>query len=149
MLCIEKLRNDLRLFDSPSSYSGKNAVPISIAVTTENRLDILRLCKLGKGKPFGFHILIEEIFSPVQILILLLVAKPLVNLILCLRGLDNLQPVPGRTFGVLARNNIYTVSILQLILYRYQLIVDLRPHHLIAHGGMNGISEINRCGALR
>ena len=75
-------------------------------------------------------------------------AKPLVNLILCLRGLDNLQPVSGRAFGVLARNNIYTVSILQLILYRYQLIVDLRPHHLISHGGMNGISEVYRRGAL-
>ena len=112
MLRIQKFGNDLGLFDSPSSYRGKNTVPISIAIATENRLNIFRLRKLGKGNPFGLHILIKKILPPVQILILLLMTEPLVNLILGLCGLDNLQPVPGRSPGVLARNDVYTISIL-------------------------------------
>ena len=112
MLRIQKFGNNLGFLDSPSSYSGKNTVPISIAIATENRFNILRLRKLGKGKPFGFHILIQEFLSSVQVLILLLMTEPLVNLILGLCGLDNLQPVPGRSPGVLARNDVYTISIL-------------------------------------
>ena len=36
-----------------------------------------------------------------------------------------------------------------MILYRNQLIVNLRPDHLISHGRVNRVGKVNRRGTLR
>ena len=76
-------------------------------------------------------------------------AEPLVNLIFRLGGLYNFQPISGRSSGVLASNNIYSISIVKYILNGHQLIVNLGPHHLISYSGVDGISKVDRGGARR
>ena len=79
-----------------------------------------------------------------NIIFLKLFLKPLVNLVFRLSALDNIQPVPARSLGILGRQYLDPVSVLDLIINVDQFPVHTGSHHLIAHRAVNRIGKIHR-----
>ena len=76
--------------------------------------------------------------------------EPLADLVSCLRALDEAQPVARRTGGIgLGSQDLHGVAVVERGVERHQTPVDARAHRTVAHFGMHGIGEIDRCGMGR
>ena len=123
----------MAFLESAVSYCGKTGVPVTETIFSEDFCLILRSVYLVKINSMGLGIVYQSVFSLEDVLLLKLTLKPLIYLILCLSALYNLKPVPARSLGVLGSDNLQSVSILDDIINRYKLSVDLGTHHLVTH----------------
>ena len=62
---------------------------------------------------------------------------------------DSVLTITAPALGNCRRPNLDPVTVADIIIYGYQPSVYLGSDHLIAHGRMDPIGKINRCGAFR
>ena len=129
--------------------SRQNRIPVPETIFTENLLHVFRFQNIAQNNTLRFTILGHLLFSADNVVLFILELKPLVDFIFCLGTFYNIQPVPARSPGVLGRNDLNPVTVLDPVINGYQLSVDPGAHHLIADSAMNTVSKINRRRTVR
>ena len=84
-----------------------------------------------------------------DILLLALLFEPLADLAAGLAGFGDLHPVPAGAVGGFGGIDLHHVAVAELVVKAHHPPVDLGPHHGVAHGGVDGIGEIDRGGLRR
>ena len=81
-----------------------------------------------------------------DILVLLLLLEPLADLAAGLAGLGDLQPVPAGALGGFGGDDLHDVTVFQAGIQRHNAAVDLGADHVVAHGGVDGVGEVDGRG---
>ena len=94
-------------------------------------------------------LLFQHIPAPDNILFPLFFLEPGTNLGSSIRGGYNIQPIPTRPIIGLVGNNSYLIAVLQLVLQRYNLAINLGTYAVMSHLGVDAVGKINRHRTLR
>ena len=73
--------------------------------------------------------------------------EPLPDLGAGLGGLGDFHPVPAGAFGVFGGKNLHNIAVFQHMIQRDDAVIDLGTDHAVAHGGVNGIGEVDGGGS--
>ena len=82
-----------------------------------------------------------------DVLLPLLLLEPLADLVSGLVGLTDVQPVAAGTLGRLGGDDLHDVAVVQGGVVLHHAAVDLGTHHAVAHGGVDGVGEVDGGGA--
>ena len=93
--------DNLSLFQSTMANGSKTGIPVMESVFAEDFLLILRSVDIVKADSVSLCVRLHQFLAAHNVLFLQLAAEPLVDLVLGLRTLDNVQPVPARSSGIL------------------------------------------------
>ena len=82
-----------------------------------------------------------------DVLVPTLPLEPLAYLGAGVAGAGDLHPVPAWAVGGLGGDHLYDVAVFQAGIKGDQTAVDLGPHHVVAHGGVDVIGEVDGRGS--
>ena len=148
LILFQHLVHDLAFFQATVSNGCKNRLPVTEAVFAENAFLIFRSDHLCLRNSLHLTVLGNDFLTLYNVLFLEFRLKPLVDFILCLGTLDNVQPVTARSLGVLGRDNLNPVAVLDHIVNGYQFSVDSGADHFIAHGTVDTVRKVNGIGTV-
>ena len=74
--------------------------------------------------------------------------EPLVDLVFRLGALDDGQPVPARSLGILRGEDLDPVTVFDHVINGNEFAVGLGSHHFVADRAVHGVSKINGRGAF-
>ena len=129
------------------SESRHDRFPVLKAVFFEHRFLIFRLVYLRQIHSLGSAVRRQHILSADNVFFLEFILKPLLYLVLRLGALYDPYPVPAWSLRILTRQDLYPVSVLDLVIDGHQAPVRLRAYHPVAHRGMNAVRKIYGGGA--
>ena len=110
-------------------------------------LDAGRLEQRPQGGVVAAELPLQQPLPDLQTPLGLLHAKPVLDLVLGPRRLDELQPVTMRHLAG-SRRDLDRVAASELILERHHFAVDLGPVAVVADLGVNGVRKVDRRRAL-
>ena len=139
----------LTFLQAAVSDRRKNRVPILESIFPLDDLLIPGNQNLAWNDRFRPAVIAYQFFASDNILFFEFLLEPLVDLILSLGTLDNIQPVAAGALGILGRQDLYPVAVLDLIINIHQFSVHPGSYHLIAHRTVDRIGKINRRRAVR
>ncbi len=140
---LQQLIGDLPFLKTAVSDGGQNRIPLPKAVFAQHGIHILRLDELLLLESLGFAIVLERFLSADDVLFLLVLFEPLIDLRFGRSALADVQPVKAWTARVLRRHDLDPVAVLNDVIDGHQLPVDSGSHHLVADRGMNRIGKID------
>ena len=146
---LEHLVDDLAFLESAVPDRRHHGIPVAEAVFAHDRFLVLRLHDIGHRDALCFAVRRHQLAAALNILFLLFLLKPLVDLVFGRSALGDVEPVQRRALGILARQNLDLVAVLDHVVKRHELAVDARADHLVADRGMYGVGKINRRRACR
>ena len=82
-----------------------------------------------------------------DVLVPLFLFEPLADLGAGLVALGNLHPVPAGALGVFGGQNLHDVAVFQHMVQRDDAVIHLGADHAVAHGGMDGVGEVDGGGS--
>ena len=82
-----------------------------------------------------------------NVLVPLFLFEPLTDLGAGLVALGDLHPVPAGTLGVFGGQNLHDVAVFQHMVQRDDAVIHLGADHAVAHGGMDGVGEVDGGGS--
>ena len=147
-ILFQKTVYDLTFFESAMADSCQHSIPVTESVFFLDNLLILRLQNIRQINGFTLAVRSNQLLASYNVVFFEFPFKPLVDLILCLGTLDNVEPVPAGSLGILRRQNLNSVAVLYFIVNIDQFSVYSCPYHLIAHGAVKRVGKINRRGTV-
>ena len=127
----------------------QHSVPVAEPVFLLHDLLVLRLQDIEQFDIFTAAVGCDQLLAADDIIFFKLFLKPLIDLVLGLRALDDIQPVPARSPGILGCQDLDPVAVLDLVIDIDKLPVYPGADHLIAHRAVDGVGKIHRCGTVR
>ena len=110
--------------------------------------DLVALC-LGVRSAHAVQLALDLGAAEGHVLGALLLLEPLADLVLCIAGLDDVQPVAARPLGGRGGQHLDDVAGLRLAVDRHDHAVDLGADHLVADARVNGVGKVDHRRALR
>ena len=143
------LIDDLAFLQTAVANGCQYGIPVPEAVFSHDRVHIIRLHDLYRVDALCLTVSVQHLTALYNIVILQFIFKPLIDLALCLCTLDQIQPVPAGTFGILGSQDLHPVTIVDLVINGHQLSVHSGSDHLISHCTVNTVGKINGRRACR
>ena len=144
LIQLNQLIGNLAFLQTTVPDCRKDRIPLPEAVLLQDGIHILRLQKLIFLQTLGPAVVVKRIPAADNVLFLLVLLEPLVDLVLRRSALTDAEPVQTRSPRILRGHDLNAVTVLNLIIDVDELAVDARAHHLVADRRMNGIGKINR-----
>ena len=127
----------------------QHGVPVAEPVFFLHDLLVLRLQDIEQFDIFTAAVGCDQLLAADDIVFFKFFLKPLIDLVLGLRALDDIQPVPARSPGILGRQDLDPVAVLDLVIDIDKLPVYPGADHFIAHCTVDGVGKIHRRGTVR
>ena len=100
----------------------------------------------GQGEAHVLELRLEGGAAGGDVLLPPLLLEPLADLVAGLVGLADLHPVPAGAMGRLGGDNLHNVAVFQRGVEGDHAAVDLGPGHVVAHGGVDVVGEVDGGG---
>ena len=143
---LVQLVEDLALLQTAVTDGGKHGIPVLEAVLVHDLFGIFRFGQLADVLALGMGVGGKHLPSFQDIIFLALLTEPAVDPVLGLGALDDLQPVPAGSLGILGGDDLDPVAVVDLCLDGHQLSVDAGTDHPVSDGGMDGIGKVDGTG---
>ena len=144
LVTFHKLIYDLTFLEAAVANGCQDGIPVLEAIFPHDRFHQVIFQKITQRNALGLTVGRHELFSFDDIVILQLIFEPLVDLVFRLGALDDLEPVPAGSLGVLGGNDLDPVSVLDHIIDVHQFSVDSGSYHLISDRTVDTVGKIDR-----
>ena len=141
--------DDLAFLQAAVPYSRQQGFPVLEAIFLHLGFHIKRLHDIGNVDALCLTVGAQHFLPLYDVFFLEFVLEPLVDFIFGLCALNQIQPVTAGSLGVLGGQYLYSVPVLDFIVYGDQFAVYTGADHLISHGGMHAVRKINGRAACR
>ena len=133
--------------DAAVADGGVHVVQGVVAELFQHQRQILLVGQLLDGDAAAADLRVKGGLAVDDVLVPALLLEPLADLAAGVAGLGNLDPVPAGPVGGFGGLHLHHVAVLQLVVELDDASVDLGGHHVVAHGGVDGIGEVDGRGA--